>query len=216
MNLTKQQRTLLICLTVLVGSCAARSVVDSILQRQYAQQQAAIRAAQQRAMEKARADAAQRASAAATTPAVPKSPAGVPARAPASTGSLAGIWHGRIAITGRGICTLSLELHEDEPGQFSGFSSLACANFAPLMPPQDQADKAAAVLNRMNPASAILSGAMENGSIHFKVDRTIDASGNGCAATSFTVTPFGTNQLAAEWQEEGCSGGHVILQKARI
>jgi hypothetical protein len=83
------------------------------------------------------------------------------------------------------------------------------------MSPQDRGNIAAAVLNKLNPADAILSGAMENGSIRFHVDKTIGTNSNGCAATSFTVTPFGSNQLAAEWQEGGCQGGHVILQKAR-
>src|ERR1022692_296191 len=138
-----------------------------------------------------------------------------PAGASASPANLSGIWRGKTAIAGRGICALRFELSEKELGHFAGYSSLACANFAPLMSPQDRGNIAAAVLNKLNPADAILSGAMENGSIRFHVDKTIGTNSNGCAATSFTVTPFGSNQLAAEWQEGGCQGDHVILQKAR-
>jgi hypothetical protein len=80
---------------------------------------------------------------------------------------------------------------------------------------KEDRNPAAATLNRMSPAGAVLSGAMENGSIRFHVDKTVGTNSNGCAATSLTLTPFGTNQLAAEWQEGGCEGGHIILQKAR-
>jgi hypothetical protein len=74
---------------------------------------------------------------------------------------------------------------------------------------------AAGTLNRMSPAAAVLSGAMEDGSIRFHVDKTIGTNSNGCGATAFTLTPFGGKQLAAQWQEAGCQGGYVILQKAR-
>jgi hypothetical protein len=80
---------------------------------------------------------------------------------------------------------------------------------------KDDRNPAAATLNRMSPAAAVLSGTMENGSIRFHVDKTVSTNSNGCAATSFNLVPFGSNQLAAEWQEEGCQGGHVILQKVR-
>jgi hypothetical protein len=64
-----------------------------------------------------------------------------------------------------------------------------------------------------DPDSAILSGKVENGSIRFHVDRTIGKDINGCAIASLTLTPFGPNQLAAEWQDGGtCHGGHVILR----
>jgi hypothetical protein len=196
--------------------------MDYSRQAAYYQQQA-IRAAQQRAAAKARQNAAPHATAAPAVAASAIAPAPLPAsgapavavapaRALAPPATISGIWQGRTAITGRGICTLRIELHENEPAHFSGFSSLACANFAPLMAKGDR-NPAAATLNKMSPAAAVLSGAMENGSIRFHVDKTVSANSNGCAATSFTVTPFGSNQLAAEWQEEGCEGGHIIMQK---
>jgi hypothetical protein len=208
MNPTPQQRKiLLICLAVVVGSYVLRSMFDSDMEMAYRQQ--AIRAAQQRAKAKA-IPIPPRVSA---TPAVPGTNPPAPARTPVSSG-LPGIWQGKTAIMGRGLCTLRLELRENEPSHFSGFSSLACANFAPLMSQQDR-NAAAALLNRMNAATAILSGTMDNGSIKFHVDKTIGANSNGCAATSFTLTPFCANQLAAEWQEDKCQGGHIILQKAK-
>jgi hypothetical protein len=80
---------------------------------------------------------------------------------------------------------------------------------------KEDRNPAAATLNRMSPAAVIVSGVMENGAIRLTVDKTVSTNSNGCAATSLTLTPFGTNQLAAEWQEGGCEGGHIILQKAR-
>jgi hypothetical protein len=67
----------------------------------------------------------------------------------------------------------------------------------------------------LTPQTAILSGGIEKGSIKFHVDNVIDSGGTGCTPTSFTLTPFGTIQLVAEWQEQGCPGGHVLLQKTR-
>jgi hypothetical protein len=82
------------------------------------------------------------------------------------------------------------------------------------MSPQER-NPAAAVLNRMSPATAVLSGLMDSGSIHCHVDKTIGTNSNGCAPATFTLTPFGTNQLAAQWDEATCSGGHMILWKVR-
>jgi hypothetical protein len=210
MNITPQQRKALwIGIGIVAVFYVGRSVMDSARQAAYQQQQA-IRAAQLRAEARAHATAPR----VSATPAVPSSPAATHAPAPAASG-LSGIWQGRTAITGRGICTLRIELHENPPEHFTGYSSLACANFAPLMSEQDRNPKSA-TLNRMSPASAVLSGAMENSSIRFHVDKTIGTNSNGCAATSFTLTPFGANQLAAEWQEATCQGGNIILQKAKL
>jgi hypothetical protein len=210
-NITPQQRKLLwICVGVFVASYVFRSVMDSARQAAYYRQQA-IRAAQQRAYAKAHPPAPARVS---PTPVVPgtKIPPVATPRASRQPDTLSGTWRGSTAITGRGICTLTIELHEGAPGSFTGYSTLGCGNFAPLMAAQDR-NAAAATLNRMSPAEAILSGAMESGAIHFKVDKTIGANSNGCAATSFTLTPFGDKRLAAEWIEGSC--GHVMLQKVR-
>jgi hypothetical protein len=187
MNLTQQQRKVMwIGIAVVVAYYIVRQASNYAMQAAYYQQQA-IRAAQQRAK----------------------------AAPPGAPDNMSGIWQGKTAITGRGLCTLRIEIHRTEPSHFVGYSTLTCENLAPLMTPQERGNTAAAVLNRVNPASTILFGEMENGAIRFRIDKIIGAGGSGCAATSFTITPFGTNQLAAEWQEEGCQGGHALLQKAR-
>jgi hypothetical protein len=67
----------------------------------------------------------------------------------------------------------------------------------------------------MDPEAAILTGTMrQDGAIQFHVDKAVGSDSNGCAPTSFTLTPFGSNQLAAEWQEKTCGGGHVLMQRA--
>jgi hypothetical protein len=202
----KQRNFLLLCGGILAAYYVERSIEDSARQAAYYRQQT-IRAARQRAAAQALADAAQR------SPGIHAAP-GAPDTAHQVAPALSGNWRGRTAIPGRGICTLSIELYENEPARFSAFSNLGCSNYAPLMPAQER-NPAAAVLNRLSPATAVLSGRMENGSIRFHVDKTLAANSNGCFATAFTLTPFGTNQLAAEWQEAGCQGGHMILQKGR-
>lgn len=223
MNLTPQQRKAIwICLALVVASYVIRSVMNFAQQQEYMRQQF-IRAQQQRAKAQAEAkakakakaekDAADRAAKAAAAKAAPKAaPALLKPEKPVS---YAGIWHGQTTVEGRGLCTLRIELHETEPSKYQGYSSLVCADFAPLMKPKERVNRAAAIKNRMNPEASVISGALENGAIAFHVDKTIGADGNGCAATSFTLTPFGKNEFAAEWQEATCRGGRVMLQKAR-
>jgi hypothetical protein len=71
-----------------------------------------------------------------------------------------------------------------------------------------------ALLNRMDPDAAILTGTMQDGAIHFKTDKNIGTDINGCSVSAFTLTPFGSNRLAAEWQAGSCEGGHMVLAKA--
>jgi hypothetical protein len=165
-------------------------------------------------------------------PAVPPQPSQAPSGAAPSTGRTGipvkevtppspfarfqGIWRGRAALDGRGICDLKFELREkpDEPGNFSGYSTMACSAVGALMPGKQVSVKEQ-TLNVMDPEAAIFTGKPENGSLQFHVDNTVGADSNGCAPTAFTLTPFGGNQLAAEWREATCRGGHMILGRAR-
>jgi hypothetical protein len=125
--------------------------------------------------------------------------------------SYAGIWRTKTAIQGRGLCTLRLELKEPAPTNYQGYSSLTCVNYAGL---QNRPNTPVAVINRVNPAAAILSSSMEDGSIQLKVDKTLGSSTEGCATTSFTLTPFGAKELAVEWKEATCAGGHALMQRS--
>jgi hypothetical protein len=210
-TITKQQRNFfLLCAAVVVVYYVAHTIETYALQAAYYREQAA-RAAQQRdkalAQAKTQKEAAARASAAVKAVA---SGTAVVTRPPAvvltSVANLSGTWKGQGALSGRGVCTLKLELREGQPpGGYSGYSTLSC-----VTPPARGRARSAP---RINPAAAVLTGQPENGSIRFHVDKTIEADANGCAATSFTATPFGTNQIAVQWQEGSCQGGQIILAK---
>jgi hypothetical protein len=224
--MTRQQRKiLLICLAIVVASYIVRSIVIDAMRMAYYQQQAIQR---QQAMQRKQA----KAKAAPPVAMAPSplasgvvesgktpSPAGSRfAKAPPSpSAKLYGIWRGRAALDGRGICDLKFELKE-KPGEadrFSGYSSMTCIADAPLMSAKKINPKTLTI-NRMDPEASILTGVMENGSMEFRADKVVGADSNGCAPTSYTLTPFGANQLAAEWHEATCAGGRMILHKARL
>ena len=70
----------------------------------------------------------------------------------------------------------------------------------------------------LNPASTILTGAMEDGKLHFKVTESVgvDRSVANCPMTSATATPFATG-IAFDWKEDGdCGGGQMVLNRGAI
>ncbi len=82
------------------------------------------------------------------------------------------------------------------------------------MAEKNRKNQKVALLNRMDPEAAILTGTMQDGAIHFHPDKNIGTDINGCSVSSFTLTPFGANRLATEWQAGSCQGGHMVLAKA--
>lgn len=191
---TKKRNIFLFCAAILIASYFARSFVTGYLRMAYMQQQAMRRQQQPK-------------------PAPTPSPASeVPAEPP--LGDLSGVWqgHGRVP-GGRGVCDLRVELRQGDPGKYSGYSRFSCLNNEVLTSPKDM-NVMKNLLNHMNPDAAVLTGAVEKGAIHFQAEKTIGTDINGCAVTEFTVTPFGTNLVAAEWKEGTCAGGSLMLQKA--
>jgi hypothetical protein len=221
---TKQRNFFLFCAGIALVWYAVRVIGNLQRQAEFYRQQA-IRA-QQRQKAQAKPKPAPPAPKTQSPPAAPQSARGKRAPAvvrpkaapPSPFAKISGIWAGRAAIEGRGICELRFELREkpEAPQHFSGFSSMTCLPSGPLMASRAVNQKALA-LNRLNPEAAILTGAIDKGSIEFHVDKTVGSDSNGCAATGFTLTPFGSGQLAAEWREgSSCSGGRLILHKVRI
>jgi hypothetical protein len=193
----KKKRTiLLICAAIFLGSYLARSFVISALRMAYAQQQG------NRQRQKPKPD-----SAATQSPAVEPSPAEPPLP------NLSGVWesHGQVP-GGRGMCDLRLELKQNDPSHYSAFSRFSCLNNEAIVHPKD-ANVLNNILTHTNPDAAILTGAVEKGSIHFHADKTIGTDINGCAVTEFTVTPFGASAVAAEWLEGTCQGGSLLMQR---
>src|SRR5664280_2046677 len=81
----------------------------------------------------------------------------------------------------------------------------------PLSPDGTSPDPAT-VFMALKPMSAILSGAPEDGSILFRVDKTL---GDNCPMTGLTLTPFGIKQIAVQWEDTFCGGGYMVLSKVR-
>ena len=204
MNMTPKQRNFLVlCGAILVVWYVGRSVISSMQQAEYRRQQA-LRAAQLRAQAK--------------PPAPPSAPLVNPLLkfSPLTNlSNLSGFWGGQGLLAGQGLCTLHLELREmqDTPGNYTGYSTLGCTP-APalwglkggrLLPPN--------IRNNMGPKALILTGAPENGAIRFQVDKTVVGDPDSCATTSFTVTPFGTNKVAAQWREGPCQNAQILLDR---
>jgi hypothetical protein len=220
MAMTHKQRNFLLgCVAVFVVYFVGGAILETMHRAAYLHHLQAIRAAQmQKAREQADAKAKAKAEAKAAAPAPDKAAIPAPtAKADSSplttVSNLSGTWNGRGALTGRGICSLRLELRETQAGtgHYTGYSTLSCLNIPALM---SRAHHASGIQNHMNPAANILTGEPENGSIRFKVDKSISADANGCAATSFTATPFGSNKIAVQWQEGNCQGGEILLGRS--
>lgn len=146
------------------------------------------------------------------TPAPPAPAPGVEA-----FNNLLGIWQGTAPLPA-GMCGLKFELRKktDDPNRFSGFPVLACVPVMATLPGQMGPTAQQGILSRLSPLSATLTGAVVNGSIQFTVDRVIGKTVNGCAISAFTVTPFGEDQLVAEWQEGSCQeqpSGQILLRR---
>jgi len=193
----KKRNILLICAAIFIGSYIARSLVIATLRMTYAQQQANRR----RQQSKPKPDSA-------ATP----DPAVAPNPEEPHLANLSGVWGSHGQVPGRGMCDLRLELKQNDPVHYSGFSRFSCLNNEVLLHPKD-ANALTNILINTNPDAAILSGAVEKGSIRLHADKTIGADINGCAVSEFTVTPFGASAVAAEWQEGSCKGGSLLMER---
>jgi hypothetical protein len=151
-----------------------------------------------------------------TTPTVP--PAATPGAAPDPSVAFAGLlgtWQGGGPLPGHGMCSLKFELRRkaDAPGQFSGFPLLTCMPLIPGSITHSGGNPQDALLAQYSPLSAILTGTTVNSLPQFTVDKVIGKGASGCALSSFEATPFGADQLIAEWKEGTCQGGLLVLRK---
>jgi hypothetical protein len=139
---------------------------------------------------------------------------------PGKAQDLSGSWKGQTFVPDRGACSIHVEINpvSGKEGQYSADTSLSCA--APFQAlganaPKTPADAMAQVAERMTPTSAILSGAVSNGSIVFHVDQNIgvNQTPTGCDMTALTVTPFGATRVVITWKETDqgiCHGGQLV------
>jgi len=116
--------------------------------------------------------------------------------------ALNGIWVGSAALSGRGMCRLRFEFHDDreDVNRYDGFFQLWCS---------------ANNLDRIDPEAATFTGTTDAAGLTFKVATLIGADSHGCAPTTLTVIPFGAGQVVGKWTEARCPGGHMIMQRGR-
>lgn len=143
----------------------------------------------------------------------PQSPTPPPVL-PDPANGLTGIWQGNASVPGHGVCTLKLEIRRSaDLTKFAGFPTLGCMPLFPMLPKAISPAEAMKGVSKYSPVSAILTGTSALGSIKFTVDKQMGVPASGCPLTSFTATPFGTDQLAAEWAEGTCQGGDMVLRR---
>jgi len=210
----KHRKILLICVAIFIGSYIVRSLVFSVMQMAYYRQQA-IHAAQLRMAPKPK-PVPTAPSTPVPAPIKPVDPVKPPIPVPPSFAArmFSGIWSGRTALPGRGLCTLHLEIHEepDKPDHFSGFSKLTCDGMQALSSSQ-RARPSAKITNLYDPEAAVLEGTLQGGAINFEPTQVIGTDTGGCAPSSMIVTGFGAFQIASTWEEPKCSGGHVLMRR---
>src|SRR5580700_2345580 len=103
MEKQKRNKILFICAAILIGSYVARYFILTAMRMAYAQH-----AAQQPKPKSAE------------KPIALASPDSTP------IGNLSGVWEGRSPMKTRGTCDLRLELKQNEPEKYSGFSRFSC------------------------------------------------------------------------------------------
>jgi hypothetical protein len=146
---------------------------------------------------------------AATTPANPSPTPSAP-----SLDSLLGVWQGAAPLANRGICNMKLELRAGAmPGQYAGFPVLLCMQTPAGGMRQTNPN---ALFAQMVPQAAVATGTPKESGIDFHVDRVISKGASDCEMTSLNVTPFGSDQIAAEWKESNCAGGQILLNRLRL
>jgi hypothetical protein len=115
-----------------------------------------------------------------------------------------------VAIPKRGLCTLWLEVTRkaEEPGKYTGAASLSCL---PTVTPDASKVNPALMFVKINPMSATMTGAFEKEAIVFRLEKVLNAG--DCGLTGFSVSKFGSQNIAAEFQDE-CGGGSMVMRKA--
>lgn len=141
-------------------------------------------------------------------PVVPGLP--VPPAARPAPSLLVGTWQGQQMQAGHKVCTLLLEMREGAPGVLGGYAKLTCY---PVAVPGQVGYPNQNIARYLSPSAAVLSGHVENGVVAFHIDKTIGATPEGCVLSAFTVSSFGNDQVAAQWEVGACGKGQLIAQR---
>ena len=127
--------------------------------------------------------------------------------------NLLGTWQGLATFSGSTFCGMKLELRRkpDAPDKYAGFPELACTPLGGMI----RNGKPAAL--QMNPMSAVFTGTPSDGGILFTLDKALGTSAEGCSLSTLSVTPFGTDEIAAEWSEGNCDHpqhGQMMMKRS--
>jgi hypothetical protein len=133
---------------------------------------------------------------------------------PPAASRLAGVWAGQQGENGMEFCRVQLEVRDKAPGEVNGYLKVLCYPTGHYYQTHPKINPNDAFMKAMTPISAIMSGGVRDGGVAFHVDKSIGTSLDGCAITSFSVTPFGTDEVAAEWQKGTCPGGQMTLSRS--
>jgi hypothetical protein len=139
---------------------------------------------------------------------VPGNP--VPPTARPAPSQMVGTFQGQQMQAGHQVCNLVLEMREGAPGVLGGYAKLTCY---PVAIPGQSGYKAQNIARYLSPSAAVLSGHVENGVVAFRIDKTIGATPEGCVLSAFTVSSFGNDQVAAQWEIGACGKGQIIAQR---
>lgn len=132
---------------------------------------------------------------------------------PTPLSNLNGMWEGQQAQPNRDLCQMGLEMRDNGAGLLTAYPRINCVALMPYLPGPHKLDPASAAAKSMSTVSAVLTGTIKDGELAFHVDKAIGATFDGCALTSFTVTPFGKDEVAAEWQNGTCGRGQIMLRR---
>lgn len=127
---------------------------------------------------------------------------------------LLGVWVGQQGETNMELCRLQLEIRDKGEAQVNGYVKMLCYPTGAYYQKHPKINVQETFMKAMTPMAAILSGTIKDGSIAFHIDKTIGTGLDGCALSSFNVTSFGTDEVAAEWQKVGCPGGQMTLSRS--
>jgi hypothetical protein len=147
-------------------------------------------------------------------PVVHAAPQIVPAPPPAKDAGLLGKWQSvglGAQVANHGLCTLWLEIARkaDEPDKYTGAASLSCIPTTSLTAPKLDTPITMMLAER-DPLFASMSGAWEKDALVFRMDKVLNPK--ACGLSGFSVSRFGSQNLAAEFQD-GCGGGSMVLRK---
>jgi hypothetical protein len=142
-----------------------------------------------------------------TTPPLPP-----PVPPPAKDARLLGTWQSvGTPLPNHGLCTLTLELarNSEQAGSYTGAATLTCIPIGTLMAPKPTTPMEMLIDGR-EALHASLTGTWQKDVIVFRVDRVINPM--QCGMSGFSVSRFGSANLAAEFQD-ACGGGSAVMRK---